>query len=487
MNRAGIYVYYDKDGILEDYAVCFINSLAKVCNYLTVVINGKLNPDEKEKIKNDKVKFIIRDNTGYDFWGYREGFLDFSREKLKQIDEMVFANSSFFGPVFPIENIFQTMKDKNVDFWGISKHKAVNKNVIKFNPETKIKEHIQTYFFVVRNKMLNSKEFYGYFLNLKRVKNKKEAIGFIEVSFTEHFKKSGFKFDAFIDDSILKYGIDNYHQYLPYLCMKNYGCPFIKKTAFGARYDLAQRETLSRESGLAFNFIKDETEYDIKLIVKEISKNYPADDIKRFLHLNFIIENKETFPSQKAAVLYDKDIIKNHKTDFYKLEEKRTVKQIKELSKSYDYILIQKTGDEKLNPYKKESYLEYLKDSMYKNIEGVMEIFTQNPYIGALYPLPYFIGDFKFLKFNNSVNGYFDAVPFFVWIKKEVAEKFDEKENVDSCTKLISLVQKSGYLCASVCSPVYNRIYLDNFEYKFLNSNDFLSALAFKAGKKRGV
>lgn len=539
MKRIGVYVYYDKSGKIEDYALYFLKSLLDVADEVIVVINGKIDPSELKKLETNRIKIIQRENTGYDFWAYRKGFLSIGIENLKNYDELIFANSSTFGPLFPFFEAFKKMKTKNVDFWGFTKHPETNKNVIKFNPKTKIKEHLQSYFLVFRKRMFTSEKFREYFENLRKIKNKKEAIAHLEVSFTEHFKSLGFTCDSFVDDSILKYEVENYHQYLPEITAKEYFCPLVKKTVFGERFDLAAKESCGNQTAKLFKYIKESTNYDTNLIIKEITKNYSMNEIKKFLHLNFVLKDdyREHFIKSKCAFVFENqdnifEFIEPYLkqvsglTDFFCFGEikktdvrinfldkqKSFFNQIKKLAGGYDYILMffpDKKLFGSLNYILKKEYVEHLFNCTLKNriyLANLINTFLKNEETGVLVPVPFVFKGFKIqkniakkrdveeflLKSNIEIKtniNFLNTIPSCFWIRKEALEKindvidFEDGTNLNKGMIFSILAQKYGFLTGSVSSPDVISAYADSLEYAELKRNKILSEASFKIGK----
>ena len=165
--RIAIYVYHNVLNKVSNYALYYLSSLKEITDEIIVVLNGKFDEKEKEKLYNLNLAVLERENKGYDFFGYRKGILSISNDKLSKCDELILCNSSTFGPLFPFKNLFNEMQKKECDFWGITKHPSIKQNVIRFNFETKIKEHIQSYFLVFRKSMFLDPRFINYFENLR--------------------------------------------------------------------------------------------------------------------------------------------------------------------------------------------------------------------------------------------------------------------------------------------------------------------------------
>lgn len=50
MKRACILFFYDKDGIADEYNFYNLKELRTVCDYILVVINGKLAPESRDRL-----------------------------------------------------------------------------------------------------------------------------------------------------------------------------------------------------------------------------------------------------------------------------------------------------------------------------------------------------------------------------------------------------------------------------------------------------
>lgn len=546
MNRIAVYVYNDIEGEIKEYARFAVKALLNIADKLIVVINGKMKPLEVEKLQSPKVTVIERENTGFDFHAYREAFLSLTDAELCSCDELVFTNNSVFGPIFPYTEIFGTMKSREVDFWGITKHPAINKRVKFFDFSTKIKEHIQTYFIVFRHNMIIDKKFRDYFAKMPKLETKKDAIGKIEVNLTEHFKKLGFTYDTFVDDSVFEYNVPNAMQYLPDIMIEKYSVPFIKKTAFGSRYDLAQRETLGGRTKRAFDYIKTKTNYDISLITQEIIQNYPYDNILKFLKLDFPLSDtqRQNFSPDKSAIFYDCSNLEINKMiepylerlygliDIYIINKenydfkvtgaklrfldnhKNYYEQIQALSKTYKYmcfIIPDSKAISKMSFIQKTDYVNHFLSCTIASkfyISNVIETFKNNSFLGVLTPIPYILSGFEpyktkilnkdkknFVKthgyYINASNSLISSILPAFWISSHAFNKINAKidfENADSINKgaLFSMLSlKYGELFGRISTLDAMQNYLSGLEYKLVNQTKFLSKLSFKLGNKK--
>ena len=164
VNRFAIYVYWDPQGILRDYALYFVRELKKNCSRVVFIANGFLSSQAKKTLLEEGIEVHTRKNFGYDFYAYKFG-LDILSPSLQECDELILSNSSVYGPFIPFEKILTKMDDLRLDFWGISSWKG--------DPWP---THIQSYFLAFRNKILVSEHFTSYWNNLPPIKNRQEAI-----------------------------------------------------------------------------------------------------------------------------------------------------------------------------------------------------------------------------------------------------------------------------------------------------------------------
>ena len=114
MKRLGIFCTYDSDGVIDDYICYLLQEANKVLDKLVIVCNGKLTLDGENKLKAFADDLIIRDNSGFDMEAWRQGILKY-KDALKDYDELLIFNDSFYGPFYPFEEIFLRMDKEYCD------------------------------------------------------------------------------------------------------------------------------------------------------------------------------------------------------------------------------------------------------------------------------------------------------------------------------------------------------------------------------------
>jgi len=186
MNRACVFVHYDKDNIVDEYVYYYLQSLKEVCSKIIFVTVSNIKVCDIKKLEKLNIQVVVRDNVGYDFYSYKVGlnYLD-----LNNFDELILCNDSAFGPLFSLCDIFKYMKDKKCDFWGITECEL-------------IKYHIQSYFLVFKKEIIDSKVFQDFWNELKIIEDKDILIKEYEVGISQLLIKNDFIAKSYINNNV---------------------------------------------------------------------------------------------------------------------------------------------------------------------------------------------------------------------------------------------------------------------------------------------
>jgi len=284
LKRLLIYCFYDKNGIVDNYVSYFLNKIRKFCYEICVVVNGKITDTSEECLGKYADKIIKKENKGYDSGAFRHAVYSYGFDYLKQYDEVIFANDTFYGPLFNLEQLFTEMELKqDNDFWGITKHPSIDIKVAG----VQINEHLQSYFLVYKNNILSSLDFKEYWDKMKTPTNYEEAVAFYELYTTAFFINKGYKPGSLINIKA------NFHQEnRPYFYdvikwIKKEHVPFIKKKIFELDTKYLKHEINGGIFKL-FETIKTQTNYDTDLIIKNVQRVYQKELNQRTLILIFI-------------------------------------------------------------------------------------------------------------------------------------------------------------------------------------------------------
>ncbi len=298
-NKLGVFQMYDKDGIVEDYITFLLDDLIGNLSELVIVVCGDLRPNEKNKLLKYTDRLFFRENEGYDVYAFKETILNYiGLEGLLKYEEVVLLNDTFYGPFYPFYKMFDEMdKETDIDFWGITKQAQTNE----------FSEHIQSYFLVVREKMLHSKDFGDFWESLNLgdfcLENLEQRY---EVRFTKYFSARGFKYCAYVkDEEINGQGTNNYSHYYfsPYRLVKYYHMPVVKKKVFIDSKNVFI--SAGEEIYQVFKYIKEFYGYDTNMIWKDMLRKADLFDIKNCLNLNYILSIKSDCKhySEKRSII----------------------------------------------------------------------------------------------------------------------------------------------------------------------------------------
>jgi rhamnosyltransferase len=278
-NRIAIFAFHDSQGVVDNSVLYLLEQAKPFFKKLLIVANGELaesGQEELTKITND---IIIRENKDFDAQDYKAGIEHLGWEEIETYDNLVFFNSSNFGPLYPLQEMLKSMESRNLDFWGVTKHHGSE----KFTP------YIEWHWVAIGKNMLRSADFKNYWRALPKIKNEKQLIEKHEAVFTKKFADKNFKWDVYANTDAMAEYSERPSLYLPFELIKNYHSPFIQKKCFAHDYYQVITRSLGRNTRLAFGYIKDHTEYDSDIIWDTILRLYNYADVKNNLHLNYVL------------------------------------------------------------------------------------------------------------------------------------------------------------------------------------------------------
>lgn len=305
--RLGVFVFYDKDGIVDGYIDYLLNDLSNCLDKLIVVCNGALNEQGKQfflKYTND---VFLRENVGFDAAAWQYVLIEkFGIEHLDDYDELVLLNDTFYGPFYSFAEVFEQMKEKDVDFWGLTIHGKTfdGWGLCEYGY---LPEHIQSYFTVYKEKLIHSDVFKDYWRNLPVAKSFEEAVCSNEARQTKYFSDLGFKYGVLCDTRGLEdgYGYSDCHYiYNPLMLIKTYKCPVLKRKTLITDKAFLLKVNHAIVSLEALNYIKYNTSYDVNLICKYLIRTVDPLLLKQTLNLNYIIDDTvDKAVSAKTAIV----------------------------------------------------------------------------------------------------------------------------------------------------------------------------------------
>lgn len=285
MKRAAVAFFYDEHGIVDEYMLHLLKSFKPFVDEFIFVSNGPLSKHSEKDVSLVVDHLIVRENIGFDVWAYKEGLEFIGFDKLSYYDEVLLFNHTFYGPIFPLSELFGAMEKKPVDFWGISVHAEVKPN--PFTREGTLPEHINSHFIAIRQPMLSSAAFKLYWETMPKIESYVGSVLKHESRFTKHFNGLGYDYDAYIVPK--DYGSD-YPVFIDVAETIKNRSPILKRRSF------FHTHLFHDENGIdlprAMRLIDESSDYDVSLIWKNLGRTSKPREVYTNAALLKIIGNE---------------------------------------------------------------------------------------------------------------------------------------------------------------------------------------------------
>lgn len=283
MKRLGIYFFYDKNGIADQYIDYVLQDFSQHLEKLIVVCNGKLTSEGRQLFGKYTDAVIVRENKGFDVWAYKTGLDSLGWNELVKYDEVILMNYTIMGPVYPLREMFEEMdKREELDFWGITKCFQEDSPVAQEmwdNPYGYIPEHIQSSFMTFRKSVVSSQLFQKYWDEMPEIHSYYESGGKHEQVITKYFADNGFKWDCYTDYEGLDPKVSGCCPLItvPLEVIKERKSPFFKRrTFFTTKEEYNVTSPFVKEF---LEFLENETDYDTDLIYSNLIRTCNQRDL----------------------------------------------------------------------------------------------------------------------------------------------------------------------------------------------------------------
>jgi GT2 family glycosyltransferase len=134
------------------------------------------------KLKRCCRAILIRRNEGYDFGSWMAA-LHWLKRDLDNISQLILTNDSFWGPVTPLDDLFQRLKTSGADVIGLTDDQM-------YTP------HLQSAFLAFQKPVIQSDAFQSFWNQLESWPRKRDLIKKYEVGLPVRLQKAGFKTES---------------------------------------------------------------------------------------------------------------------------------------------------------------------------------------------------------------------------------------------------------------------------------------------------
>jgi hypothetical protein len=188
MSRVAVFAHYDSDKIIREYVIYYLKQLKQVADRIIFVSDCDLSEQEISKITPIVDNVIAKHHGEYDFGSYKIGYKYLkSNNILDDSEELIFANDSCFGPLYPLIDVWKEMQSKESDFWGIN----IN--------NVDVQLHVQSFFVVFKKKVFLSEIFDKFMDDIKKEQNKDDIIKKYEMGLSATLLKNNYKLAYLFD------------------------------------------------------------------------------------------------------------------------------------------------------------------------------------------------------------------------------------------------------------------------------------------------
>lgn len=242
--RLAIFACFFYDGRVSEKQIAYLKALREVVDNIILVADSPIIEEDISKLAPYICHLECNYHREYDFGSYKRGFryaknLKFAGQNLNEqnlsgqninaenhlgsvlencVDELVFCNDSCYAPVYPLGQMFESMKSQECDFWGLT-----------FN--YLIKPHIQSYFYVFRPDVFLSNHFERFIAKIKRQPNTRNVILKYEVKLTEYLNRKGFSCKTYVPAEIEDIPKNVDRSFGVSLLVEKYKAPMVKVKA----------------------------------------------------------------------------------------------------------------------------------------------------------------------------------------------------------------------------------------------------------------
>lgn len=265
LNRLGIYLFYDENGVVDDYVIYMLAALKEHCQRVIVVCNGAPADIGVERLERCGVDVMVRENIGFDVYAYKEAIERVGRQDMRQYDEILLMNYTFFGPIFPLREMFDDMDARDCDFWGITAHAEAPS---PFQAGQVLPFHIQSHFIAVRRRMFDHDAFWRYWGTMPMITSYTESILQHEARFTQHFSVLGFMPSVYMEPADFSTAHPIFIEVDRTIEKR---CPILKRRPFF--HDPLYLEAEAIDVRRALDLVRAKTEYPADLIWRNIIRS----------------------------------------------------------------------------------------------------------------------------------------------------------------------------------------------------------------------
>lgn len=262
MKRLCIFVTYDFENTADDYVGYMLSELRKAVDCLVVVCNYEYIAKGMDNIRPYADEIYYRENTGFDAGAYKDALCQYlGWDIVDGYDELLLVNDSFYGPFYPLGDLFERMEKICADYWGMTRSPEAERDGHTYGP------HVQSYFIVLRKSVLKRKAFREYWEDMVYPSSFMQAIIIFEMGMNMLLQEYGFVGASVMDLCPYEWNLkknENPHILYPLELIRDAGVPVLKRKC------LSLENKRFFDAMAALKYIENKCNYDIGLIMRHL-------------------------------------------------------------------------------------------------------------------------------------------------------------------------------------------------------------------------
>lgn len=180
MQDVCLFAHFDKDDRVDEYVLRYLKEIKQLQFSIIFISTANLPKPEVERLRLDCDDVILRQNAGFDFGSWSDGF---ARHADNIGGRLLLANDSVYGPIGSLATAFARLTAKSADFYGL---------VESIEPA----RHLQSWFLLFEPWVVRHLEFNAILHQTFSVMSKKDIVKKGELNLSRRLSAAGFKYNA---------------------------------------------------------------------------------------------------------------------------------------------------------------------------------------------------------------------------------------------------------------------------------------------------
>ncbi|WP_081288610.1 rhamnan synthesis F family protein [Tritonibacter mobilis] len=214
-DRVAIYLVFPSKGLLPSHKLAIKH--LKECGYAPMVVsNLPITGADHTWLSQNTYKFLSRPNVGYDFGGYREGFLSLDDE-IEHLNYLAFFNDSTWFPIpgsrdwLPQAEALDVAYAAAASSFGTPHVGFDDFRNIEWKVDVNLRNfHYCSFALLVRKELLHSRSFRRYWKSLPLTEQKNRVVRVGEIGMTKFVLRRGFTHGSTYDLATLPDVLNGY-------------------------------------------------------------------------------------------------------------------------------------------------------------------------------------------------------------------------------------------------------------------------------------